>query len=79
MREGGEGGKVGKARVLQAVLGVRNRQRQLVEILGLEDPEHKAPVPPLSTALFVVSGGHGLEDGDEVRVEEVPHKEAARK
>jgi RND family efflux transporter MFP subunit len=69
-----EGEKVGKVRLLQAVLGVRNRQRGLVEILGLEDPDHKAPVPPVATASFVVSGGHGLEDEDVVKIEETPEK-----
>jgi multidrug efflux system membrane fusion protein len=72
-----KGEKLGTARVFQAVLGVRNRQRRLAEILSLRDPSHKAAVPALDQAWFVVAGGHGLEDGDRVRVkEERPPQEA---
>ncbi len=67
--------KVGKVRVLQAKVGVYNRQRRLVEILGLEDPAHKEPLPPLQDVWFVIAGGQGLEDGDEVRVQEAAKEE----
>jgi RND family efflux transporter MFP subunit len=69
--------KVGKVRMLRVSLGVRNRQRRLVEVLALEDPEKKEPVPSLQESWFVTAGGHGLEDGDEVRVKE-EHAEAEK-
>ncbi|HJT78825.1 MAG TPA: efflux RND transporter periplasmic adaptor subunit, partial [Gemmataceae bacterium] len=61
--------KVGKARVLRATVGVRNREWHVVELLGLEDPEKKQPVA-LDDVLVVTSGGHGLRDGDPVRLAE---------
>ena len=64
--------KVGKVRIFEAVLGVRNRRRRLVEILGLRPIEGTGPVPSVRDAWFVVAGGHGLEDGDEVRVTSTP-------
>ena len=69
----GEEQKVGEARKLRAILGVRDRERHLVEILGLEDPEKKEKVS-LDDLLFVVEGGHGLHSGDGVRVEEAAEK-----
>lgn len=72
----GHAEKLGKARHLRAVVGVRDREKHLVEILTLADPEKKLPVPTVAEALFVVEGGHGLEDGDAVRVEEAkPEKD----
>ncbi len=59
---------VGEAKKLRPILGVRDREKHLVEILGLEDPEKKEKVS-LDGLLFVVEGGHGLHDGDEVRIE----------
>jgi RND family efflux transporter MFP subunit len=64
------GGKQGKARRLQARLGVRDDAQKLVEILGLEDPEKKGPVPPLKEAWFVIEGGNGLHTDDPVKLEE---------
>jgi membrane fusion protein (multidrug efflux system) len=61
--------KLGKARVLRARVGVRDRRWHVVEILGLEDPEKKEKVP-LEDALFVVKGGHGLRTDDPVKLEE---------
>jgi RND family efflux transporter MFP subunit len=61
--------KVGEARKLRAILGVRDRERHLVEVLGLEDPEKKEKVA-LDDLLFVIEGGHGLHSGDAVRLEE---------
>lgn len=66
--------KHGKARKLQAILGVRDRERHVVEILGLEDPEKKEKVAP-DNLLFVTEGGHGLENGDIVRLEEAESKD----
>ncbi len=61
--------KVGKAKKLRALLGVRDRARHLVEIVRLEDPEKGEPVAA-HDLLFVTEGGHGLHDDDEVKVEE---------
>ncbi|HVY16169.1 MAG TPA: hypothetical protein VHB27_13170, partial [Rhodopila sp.] len=61
---------------LRALLGVRDRERHLVEILGLEDPEKKEKVS-LDDVLFIIEGGHGLHSGDAVRLEE--KEEAAEK
>ncbi len=68
--------KLGEARKLQAVLGIRDREKHLVEILGLEDPEKKEKVP-LDDLLFVIEGGRGLHNEDAVRVEEPEGKEEA--
>jgi RND family efflux transporter MFP subunit len=59
--------KRGKARLLKAIVGVRDRSWRVVEILGLEDPETKESIP-LKDALFVIEGHHGLETGDVVKV-----------
>jgi RND family efflux transporter MFP subunit len=65
----GKDEKVGKARVLQATVGVRNRQWHVVEILGLEDPEKKEGIS-LEDVLVVTKGAHGLRAADPVRLEE---------
>jgi RND family efflux transporter MFP subunit len=70
----GEEQKLGKARKLRAITGIRDRERHLVEILGLEDPEKKEKVP-LDDLLFVVEGGRGLHSEDAVRLEEEAAKE----
>jgi RND family efflux transporter MFP subunit len=65
--------KVGTAKNLRAVLGLRDRGRRLVEILALEDPEtdpKKKVKVALADAVIVVEGGFGLKDGDELKVEE---------
>jgi multidrug efflux pump subunit AcrA (membrane-fusion protein) len=68
--------QTGKAKILQARLGVRDRHQHRVEILGLVDPESKKPVALYEDAekkkplFFVTEGGHGLKDGDSVKIEE---------
>src|SRR5262249_17426963 len=71
----GEEETVGEAHKLRAILGVRDRERHVVEILGLEKGEKKEKVPLEDDLLFVVEGGHGLHDGDEVRVKQEEKKE----
>jgi RND family efflux transporter MFP subunit len=58
----------GKARRLRVQTGVRDTQGH-VEVLALTDPKTGADVP-VSGAQFVVEGGHGLEDGDKVIIQE---------
>src|SRR5262249_21016647 len=41
--EHGHDEKIGKVRKLRPILGVRDRHRHVVELLGLEDPEKKGP------------------------------------
>jgi multidrug efflux pump subunit AcrA (membrane-fusion protein) len=67
--EEGKEEKLGKARKLRAVLGVRDRDRHLVEIVRLETPEKGEPVP-VREALFVIEGGNGLHDDDALKLEE---------
>jgi RND family efflux transporter MFP subunit len=64
--------KVGKARRVHAYLGVRDREHRTVEILRLEDPEKKEAIP-VAGVLFILDGGHGLHDGDLVKIEEAKH------
>ncbi len=64
--------KLGKARKLQAKIGLRGPKA--VEILGLTDPETKEEVP-LEGLWFVTEGAHGLENKDVVKLEEPEHKE----
>jgi RND family efflux transporter MFP subunit len=66
--------KLGKARLLHAVLGVRDRQRHVAELLGLEDPEKKEKINP-QDVLFVTEGGHGLRNGDVVKLQEEEPKD----
>ena len=61
---------VGKALKLQAVLGVRDREHGLVEVLGLEKPGEKKETVPVKDALVVTEGAYGLQDGDAVKLEE---------
>jgi RND family efflux transporter MFP subunit len=61
--------QVGKARRLQATIGVRNREWQKVEILALKDPDKKEKVS-VQDALFVTKGGQGLRDGDDVVIQQ---------
>jgi RND family efflux transporter MFP subunit len=65
--------KLGKARRLQAGLGVRERGRG-VELLNLTDPQTHKDVP-INGLLFIIEGGRGLQDGDPVRIEEDEHEE----
>ena len=64
--------KVGKARKVCAYLGVRDREHRTVEILRLEDTEKKEAIPVAGT-LFILEGGHGLHDGDLLKIEEAKH------
>jgi RND family efflux transporter MFP subunit len=65
-----------KARQLEAMIGVRDRDQHLVELLGLRDAEAHKDVPLRDNMLFVIEGGHGLETGDLVALpKEEPAKE----
>jgi RND family efflux transporter MFP subunit len=61
----GEKHQVGKARKLQVVLGIRDRERSVVEIIRLRDPATGEAVVP-EGLLFVTSGAHGLQNDDAV-------------
>jgi RND family efflux transporter MFP subunit len=62
------------ARRLQATVGVRDREWQVVEILALKDPDKKEAVP-LEGTQIVTTGAHGLRDGDPVRIAEADDDE----
>jgi RND family efflux transporter MFP subunit len=66
--------QVGKARRLQAVIGVRDRVLGQVEILRLEDREKKWQ-GDLEHAQVVVEKGQGIQTGDAVRLEEEEEEE----
>jgi RND family efflux transporter MFP subunit len=57
---------IGKAKRLRAQLGLRDRSKHVVELLGLSDLEGHAM--PLEGWMFITEGGHGLRDGDPVKV-----------
>jgi RND family efflux transporter MFP subunit len=59
---------VGKVEKLTAELGVRDRERRRIEIVSLKTAEKKDE--PIDDVLFIVEGGQGLRDDDEVKVEE---------
>lgn len=61
----------------EAKLGLRDRAKHRVEILGLfkVEEEKKKPVPLEHDTLFVVEGGHGLEDDDLVTLKKEEHEE----
>jgi RND family efflux transporter MFP subunit len=61
--------QIGKARKLRAFLGTRDRAENRVEILRLEDPATKKDVP-VTDILFIIEGGHGLHDGDPLKVQQ---------
>jgi multidrug efflux pump subunit AcrA (membrane-fusion protein) len=67
--------ETGKAKRLQAVIGVRDRVLKQVEILRLEDPDKKWK-GNLESALVVVEKGRGLQTGDAVRLEVEEDEEA---
>jgi RND family efflux transporter MFP subunit len=71
--EEGKEEKYGKARRLQAALGVRERGRG-VQLLGLTDPQTHKDVP-INGLLFITEGGNGLQNDDLVRIEEPEHEE----
>ena len=59
---------VGKVEKLIPTLGIRDRERHVIEILGLRNVEKKEDVP-VDHALFIVEGGQGLRDDDIVKLE----------
>jgi RND family efflux transporter MFP subunit len=69
VEEKGKEEEVEVARLLIAKLGVREPGKR-AELLGLRDPETKEEFASaaLASARFVVTGGHGLETGDRVKV-----------
>jgi RND family efflux transporter MFP subunit len=69
--EKGEAEKLGKARIVSAIVGIHDPARKLVEIKRLERSEEgKKSEIPIKDAQIVVIGGRGLKDGDAVRIEE---------
>lgn len=66
-----------KVHKFQAKLGLRDREKHRVEILELFEvkEEKKKRVPLEHDTLFVVEGGHGLEDDDLVKLKEEEHEE----
>lgn len=60
--------KLGKAQILTAEIGLRDREH--VELLSLKTREKKEPVP-IEGAWFIIKGGHGLHDDDPVKLEEM--------
>jgi membrane fusion protein (multidrug efflux system) len=73
-KKNGDEQKVGKVRKLQATLGVRDRDRHVVELLGLVDPATKETVAP-QRLLFVTAGGNGLQNDDVVKLQKEESKE----
>src|SRR5204863_273500 len=71
----GKDEEVGKARRLQAVIGVRDRVLKQVEVLRLEDPEKKWK-GDLESAIIVVEKGQGVQTGDAVKLEVEADEEA---
>lgn len=69
--------QTGKARRLQAVIGVRDRFLHQVEILRLEDREKKWH-GDLEHARIVLAKGQGLQTGDVVKFEEEDDDEAPK-
>jgi RND family efflux transporter MFP subunit len=73
--------RFGKARVLDVELGVRDRAGHHIEIHRLLDPKTKKEVSLFTDKekkkplLFVTEGGHGLRDGDPVKVEQEEEEE----
>jgi hypothetical protein len=65
---GGKTEETGKARRLNAVLGVRDRVKRLVEIVRLEDPDKKWHGDLESTDV-VKEKGNGLQTGDSIKLE----------
>ncbi len=64
-----------------AKLGLRDREKHRVEILGLfeVEEEKKKPVKLEKDTLFIVEGGHGLEDDDLVTLKKEEHHEDEHK
>jgi hypothetical protein len=66
---------------LVAKLGLRDREKHRVEILGLfkVEEEKKESVKLEKDTLFIVESGHGLEDDDLVTLKKDEHKEDEHK
>jgi RND family efflux transporter MFP subunit len=64
--------KFGKAKKLVAEVGVRDHDKKVVEIKGLKDKDKAVEMKDL---LFVTDGGHLLEDGDVLKLEEGKEKD----
>lgn len=67
--------ETGKARKLQATLGIRDRVLHLVEILSLDDPDKKWQ-GTLETAKFIIEKGQGLRNDDPIKLEVEDEDEA---
>ena len=63
----------GEARKLRAKLGVRDPENKAVELLELKDDKDK--LVDFKDLLFVTEGGHGLADGDKLKVEKAEQKD----
>lgn len=59
----------------QVKLGLRDRDKHKVEVLALIDHEKKQEMAVEEDTLFVVEGGHGLEDDDLVSLKKEEHEE----
>jgi RND family efflux transporter MFP subunit len=70
----GKDEQIGKARRLQAKIGMRDRVLRQVEILSVWDPEKKWR-GSLEEALIVVEKGQSLQTGDVVKLEEEEEEE----
>jgi RND family efflux transporter MFP subunit len=67
--------KIGKAQILSADIGLRDREH--VEVLSLKTREKKEPVP-IEGTWFIIKGGNGLHDDDPVKLEEEEEKEGEK-
>ena len=65
---------IGKAKRLVAKLGLRDRSKHLVELRGLAvvdsatNKETPVPAETWPHIMFITEGGHGLRDGDPIKV-----------
>ena len=64
--------RLGKAQILAAEIGLRDRDH--VELLSLKTRDKKESVP-IAETWFIIKGGHGLRDDDPVKLEEEEEKE----
>ena len=75
--EKGEEEEVRVAYRIDVRIGIRDREKKRIEILEMKKKKGESPgILPraIGAELFVVKGGHGLEDKDEVKVEEAKEK-----
>jgi multidrug efflux pump subunit AcrA (membrane-fusion protein) len=70
--------KTGKARRLNAVIGVRDRNKKFVEIVRLEEGKKEWPGLNAKT-LVVIEKGQSLQTGDKVKLEEEDEDEEPEK